>query len=131
MCSMNGLNIQLRSQYKQFIAGALSSLSLSLANEKEISILTMIIYPRATEVIYKMMVQKGYLREFKHSDILAFMFCCSFIVYCYIFEPSNLPSNYIKAINNFSLLTKGEGTMFATVTEQVTRQIEQTYGVPR
>lgn len=57
------------------------------------------------------------------------MFCSSICVYCYIFEPSNLPPNYIRAINNFAVITKGEGTMFATVAEQTSRIIENHYGV--
>ena len=31
------------------------------------SLLTMIIYPRVVEVIFRMLYQKGYIRDFKYS----------------------------------------------------------------
>lgn len=90
---------------------------MSLANDKEMSLLSMVIYPRVFEVLIKLLQKQGWIKDFKHSDIVMFMICSIICVYCYVFEPNNLPANYVKGINNFALLTKGEATMFATVAE--------------
>jgi ribosomal protein S8 len=103
--------------------------SLHYVNDKELALLSMLIYPRVIEVIVKIMHKKGWIRDFKYSDIILFMICSMICTYCYIFEPKNLPPNYLRAINNFALITKGEGTIFATVAEQTTRDIENYYGV--
>ena len=89
----------------------------------------MIIYPRVFEVLIKLLKEKGWIKDIKYSDIAAFMFCSVICVYCYIFEPNNLPANYVRGINSFALTTQGEATIFATVAEQVNRIIEKTYGV--
>lgn len=103
---------------------AVSSLSFSLANEKELTLLSMIIYPRVIEVLVRILKEKGFVKDFKYADILVYIVCAAICVYFYIFEPITLPPSFNRAINNFSLITKGEGTVFATVAELTSRNIE-------
>ena len=87
----------------------------------------MLIYPKVIDVLLKLLQEKGLIRNFKYSETIAFMICSMIVVYCYGFEPMNLPASYVKGINSLAMLTQGEATIFATVKEQVTRNINKYY----
>jgi hypothetical protein len=89
--------------------------------------MTILIYPKVIEVGLRLMQERGWIRNFMYSETLGFIICSMIIVYCYVFEPMNMPKSYVKGINNFAMLTQGEATIFAAATEQVTRNIQRYY----
>jgi len=64
-----------------------SSVSLMLTTQKELNLLKMIIYPRALEVTLKMLKEKGYIRDFKHSEIIGYWLVAIATVYNWGYEP--------------------------------------------
>lgn len=71
-CFLKFTELNISPEVESFIAGCASSMALLLTNEKELSLLKMIIYPRVIEVILNALAEKGYLRNFKYSEILAY-----------------------------------------------------------
>ena len=71
-CLLNRFYPNLKTEYKTYISGMISSLALLLANPGEQSILKMLIYPRALECLFQLLCEKGYLVKFRHGDILAY-----------------------------------------------------------
>ena len=65
-----------------------------LTNERELNLLKMFLYPRVLEVIFKKLHEKGYIRPFKHYEIVAYVVLVTFLVYFFLFEPSVLPTSY-------------------------------------
>jgi len=89
-----------------------------------LGLITVLAYPRVFEVLINMLIRRNIIKPFRHADIVVFMVVSALLTYCYIFEPSTLPSNFQRAINNFAFITKGEATAFATVSEQTSRNIQ-------
>jgi hypothetical protein len=89
--------------------------------------MTMLIYPRVIDVFLKLLVEKGIIKPFKYCETIGFVIVSMIVVYTYVFESMNLSPNFIKGVNSFAMLTNGEATIFATVGEQITRNINAYY----
>ena len=59
----NGFKIS--DETSSFIAGCVSVLALMLVNEKELSLLKIIIYPRAIEFIVNELLARGIIKKFE------------------------------------------------------------------
>jgi hypothetical protein len=93
-----------------------------LASEKELNLIKMILYPRAIEVILHMLRENGYIRDFKYSSVMAYWVVGLVCIYNWIYEPSNLPSNWVRTVDNYCRLSPGE-KMFNYVSEHSTTRI--------
>lgn len=71
-CLLNKYFPDLDLIYKTYLSGMVCSLALLLANPSEQAILKMLIYPRALECLFQLLCEKGYIKKFKHGDILAY-----------------------------------------------------------
>ena len=79
-----------------FIGGVISSLALFLANRRDLEILKVLIYPRAFEAIYALLVEKGIIKPIKHGETMVAIFASLMIAYSYIFEPANISYSFVK-----------------------------------
>lgn len=66
------------------------------------------IYPRVIEVVLKLLVEKGIIVNFPHSEKVGWMIACLITVYNWMYEPENVPPSFVKAITNYSNLSKEE-----------------------
>ena len=85
---------------RTFASGFLASIFLQLlTNERELTLLKMLIYPRVIEILLNLMVERKLMKDFKYSEALAYCFCVSFLVYNYFYEPYNLPASYRRGVD--------------------------------
>ena len=73
-----------------------------LTNERELNLLKTFLYPRVVEVIIRILVEKGYIKPFKHYDFVAYVVLATILVYFFVFEPSVLPMSYVNAVRKFT-----------------------------
>ena len=99
-----GKDNKMGEQYEGFICGLVGSLALFFANSGEMSLVKLVVYPRAIECLFELMVERGILRKFKYGDIIAYALQVAFITYNYIYEGS-LPAGFGRTIDNYSQYT--------------------------
>ena len=92
-----------------FLAAALSSVSIYVLPPKDMTLLKVLLYPRAIEGLYSLLKEKGLVKPLPYGGetLLAYTTNCV-IVYNYTYENFNLPGNMIKSLNQYCDLTKGE-----------------------
>ena len=79
----------------------MSSTAFLLANMSELDLMKIIIYPRTVEVLLNLLAEKGYIKNFKYSEVLAYVVIATIIVYNYLYEPMNLSQGYVKSIDYY------------------------------
>ena len=79
----------------------MSSTAFLLANKSELDLMKIIIYPRTVEVLLNLLAEKGYIKNFKYSEVLAYVVIATIIVYNYLYEPMNLSQGYVKSIDYY------------------------------
>ena len=101
-CLLNKYFPDMNVALKTYISGMVSSLALLIASPGEQSILKLLIYPRAFECLFQLLCDKGYIKKFKHGDILFYAFQVIAVTYNYILEPPNLPRGFNRTIDSYS-----------------------------
>lgn len=86
----------------------MSSLSLFLANRRDVEIMKVMIFPRAFEALYTLLVEKGLIKPFKHGETLVAILAALAIAYSYIYEPANISYSFVKQLDRYCDLSQGE-----------------------
>ena len=100
-CLLNKYCPNMSPRLKAFISGMICSLSLQLATQGEQTILKLLLYPRVIECIFHFLCDKGYIKKFRHGDILAYSLQVIAITYSYLFEPDNMTKGFNKTIDTY------------------------------
>mmetsp|Transcript_48254 Transcript_48254/g.35436 ORF Transcript_48254/g.35436 Transcript_48254/m.35436 type:complete len:120 (+) Transcript_48254:408-767(+) len=79
----------------------LSSTALLMAQPSELNLLKVLLYPRALEVIYNWLKEKGYVKPIRFGEALSCYMTLYVCIYCYIFEPQNIGESYVKTVNKY------------------------------
>jgi hypothetical protein len=61
----------------------------------------MLLYPRVIECMFHFLCEHGYIKKFKHGDIVAYALQVMVITYSYLFEPDNMTKGFNKTIDTY------------------------------
>ena len=98
-----------------------------LAQKRDIEVLKVLILPRAFEAVYSLLVEKGYIRPFKHGETLVAGLAALAIAYSYIYEPANISYSFVKQMDRYCDLSTGERQLFDAMRYIVTTDINKYY----
>jgi hypothetical protein len=79
-----------------FIGALFSSLTLFLLERRDLEILKVLIFPRAVEAIYALLVEKGYIKPIPYGETLVSGLAALAIAYSYIYEPANISYSFVR-----------------------------------
>ncbi|CDW83573.1 UNKNOWN [Stylonychia lemnae] len=127
-CLLNKYFPDMNVALKTYISGMVSSLALLIASPGEQSILKLLIYPRAFECLFQLMCEKGYIKKFKHGDILFYAIQVIAVTYNYILEPPNLPRGFNRTIDQYSQLNYGEHVTLLASRARLRADLNRKYG---
>ena len=102
-------------------------MSFLLVNEKEMSLIKLVLYPRAIEVLLKLLAEKEIIRNFKYSEIIGYHIVTIIALYMVWFETMNLPQNFVRTVRSYGKLTEEEIMTLSALEENVTRMVNSYY----
>eukprot|EP00347_Sterkiella_histriomuscorum_P013467 403364603 len=119
---MQRLKLNLSRDSQVFLAAALSSLSLLIAHPNDLNLLKILIFPRAIEALYYLLVERGILRPIPNGEYLMISICCIIVTYFYMHEVHILEPSLKKSIDKYMNLTKTE-KMCVNAFQQIMRNM--------
>lgn len=114
-----------------FIAAAMSSLSLFLADARDQNLLKVFVLPRAAEAFYSILVEKGIISPIKYGTQIMNMSVLFVISYNFLFEPHNMPPSFMKTLYTYSNRTQGEAYLLDAMRESVVLNAKDFYPNPK
>jgi hypothetical protein len=69
-----------------------------MANDRELNLMKIFIYPRVIEVFLKLLAERGIVKSFKYQETIGYIIVATILVYFFIAEPSVLPPSYVKGV---------------------------------
>ena len=105
----------------------MSSLGLLLAQRSDIEILKVLIFPRAFESLYALLVERGIIKPIKHGETIVAILAALAIAYSYIYEPANISHSFVKQLDKYCDLSSGERQLFNTMRVIVADNIQKKY----
>ena len=112
---------------KVFISALLSSLTLCILERRDLEILKVIIFPRLCEALYTLAVEKGYITPIPHGETLVAWMTALAIAYSYIYEPANISYSFVRQLDRYCDLSKGERELFDSMRVVVAKHIQDKY----
>ncbi|CDW86741.1 UNKNOWN [Stylonychia lemnae] len=100
--------IKISRDLEVFISASISSLSLFLADSKDMNLLKVMIFPRAIEALYALLKERGIIKPIKNGEYMLLTSLCIIVTYFYIHELSVLQPSMMKAIDSYMNLGKTE-----------------------
>ena len=74
----------------------MSSFALFLASRRDLEVMKVLIFPRACEAFYTLLVEKRIIKPIKHGETIVSMLTALAIAYSYIYEPANISHSFAK-----------------------------------
>jgi hypothetical protein len=102
------LNLKINRDSEVMMAALVSSMALKLAEAKDMNLLKLLIYPRAIESIYSLLVEKGIIKPIKNGETYTHMVVLIFLVYLYIHEPNVMEQSFKRSIDSYMNFTEVE-----------------------
>ena len=90
------------------MSSLIASLTLFIAREKDITLIKIMLYPRAVDAIYHLLIEKGIVKPIKHGQIYLYLLEYLILVYTYIYEPWSLKPSFVKQLDFYCDLNKYE-----------------------
>lgn len=106
-----------------FIAALFSALGLLIHKREDLNLMKVIIYPRALEALYNLLVEKNVVKPVKHGETVLYYFTLFFFTYNYIFEPHNMGASTVKSLDYYADLSNEERMMFDVMRLKVRENI--------
>ena len=110
-----------------FVAALLSSLALFLADKKDLHLLKLLIYPRALEALYALLVEKGIVKPIRYGENLLIVSAVTIVTYFFIHEANILEPSTKKSIDNYMNLISSEKNLANTYRMMQTNEIRYAY----
>ena len=110
-----------------FVAALMSSTALFLAQRGDYELLKVLIVPRAFEAIYALLVERGVITPIKHGETMVAILAALAIAYSYIYEPANVSFSFVRQLDKYCDLSKGERQLFDMMRVVVADDIKKYY----
>ena len=83
----------------------------------------MLIFPRLCEALYTLSVEKGYIKPIPHGETFVAWMTALAIAYSYIYEPANISYSFVRQLDRYCDLSKGERELFDSMRVIVAKHI--------